>query len=130
MGIINPSQKNIIRLSIPDAELVQVRSVANESECKISGIQVFVYNDSHISSPVYYQEGTTDLSFLFGNRTASPTVTLKEYVPADKERIYVVCNLTNRSSVSETGDFLIDKTASEEQLRNYASQGLMRGFLI
>ena len=128
MGIINPSQKNIIRLSIPDAELVQVRSVANESECKISGIQVFVYNDSHISSPVYYQEGTTDLSFLFGNRTASPTVTLKEYVPADKERIYVVCNLTNRSSVSETGDFLIDKTASEEQLRNYASQGLMRGF--
>ena len=57
MGIINPSQKNIIRLSIPDAELVQVRSVANESECKISGIQVFVYNDSHISSPVYYQGG-------------------------------------------------------------------------
>ena len=128
MGIINPSQKNIIRLSIPDAELVQVRSVANESECKISGIQVFVYNDSHTSSPVYYQEGATDLSFLFGNGTASPTVTLKEYVPADKERIYVVCNLTNRSSVSGTGDFLIDKTASEEQLRNYASQGLMRGF--
>ena len=128
MGIINPSQKNIIRLSIPDAELVQVRSVANESECKISGIQVFVYNDSHTSSPVYYQEGTTDSSFLFGNGTASPTVTLKEYVPADKERIYVVCNLTNRSSVSGTGDFLIDETVSEEQLRNYASQGLIRGF--
>lgn len=128
MGIINPSQKNIIRLSIPDAELVQVRSVANESECKISGIQVFVYNDSHTSSPVYYQEGTTDSSFLFGNGTASPTVTLKEYVPADKERIYVVCNLTNRSSVSGTADFLIDETVSEEQLRNYASQGLIRGF--
>ena len=70
-GIIDSFQKNVIRLSIPDAELVQVRSVANESECKISGIQVFVYNDSHTSSPVYYQEGTTDLSFLFGNGTAS-----------------------------------------------------------
>lgn len=127
MGIINPSQKNIIRLSIPDAELVQVRSVANESECKISGIQVFVYNDSHTSSPVYYQEGTTDLSFLFGNGTASPTVTLKEYIPADKERIYVVCNLTNRSSVSGTGNFLVDETVSEEQLRNYTSQGLIKG---
>lgn len=127
MGIINPSQKNIIRLSIPDAELVQVRSVANESECKISGIQVFVYNDSHTSSPVYYQEGTTDSSFLFGNGTASPTVTLKEYIPADKERIYVVCNLTNRSSVSGTGNFLVDETVSEEQLRNYASQGLIKG---
>lgn len=55
-------------------------------------------------------------------------MTLKEYVPADKERIYVVCNLTNRSSVSGTGDFLIDETVSEEQLRNYASQGLIRGF--
>ena len=127
MGIINPSQKNIIRLSIPDAELVQVRSVANESECKISGIQVFVYNDSHTSSPVYYQEGTTDSSFLFGNGTALPTVTLKEYIPADKERIYVVCNLTNRSSVSGTGNFLVDETVSEEQLRNYASQGLIKG---
>ena len=127
MGIINPSQKIIIRLSIPDAELVQVRSVANESECKISGIQVFVYNDSHTSSPVYYQEGTTDSSFLFGNGTASPTVTLKEYIPADKERIYVVCNLTNRSSVSGTGNFLVDETVSEEQLRNYASQGLIKG---
>lgn len=127
-GIIDSFPKNVIRLSIPDAELVQVRSGANESECKISGIQVFVYNDSHTSSPVYYQEGTTDSSFLFGNGTASPTVTLKEYVPADKERIYVVCNLTNRSSVSGTGDFLIDETVSEEQLRNYASQGLIRGF--
>lgn len=126
-GIIDSFQKNVIRLSIPDAELVQVRSVANESECKISGIQVFVYNDSHTSSPVYYQEGTTDLSFLFGNGTASPTVTLEEYIPADKERIYVVCNLTNRSSVSGTGDFLIDETVSEEQLRNYASQGLISG---
>lgn len=37
--------------------------MANESECKISGIQVFVYNDSHASSPVYYQEGKADLSF-------------------------------------------------------------------
>ena len=127
-GIIDSFQKNVIRLSIPDAELVQVRSVANESECKISGIQVFVYNDSHTSSPVYYQEGTTDLSFLFGNGTASPTVTLEEYIPADKERIYVVCNLTNRSSVSGTGDFLVDETVSEEQLRNYSSQGLIRGF--
>ena len=127
-GIIDSFPKNVIRLSIPDTELVQVRSGANESECKISGIQVFVYNDSHTSSPVYYQEGTTDSSFLFGNGTASPTVTLKEYVPADKERIYVVCNLTNRSSVSGTADFLIDETVSEEQLRNYASQGLIRGF--
>ena len=127
MGIINPSQKNIIRLSIPDAELVQVRSVANESDCKISGILGFVYNVSHTSSPVYYQECTTDSSFLFGNGTASPTVTLKEYIPADKERIYVVCNLTNRSSVSGTGNFLVDETVSEEQLRNYASQGLIKG---
>lgn len=128
MEMINSSQKNVISLSIPDAELVQVRSVANESECKISGIQVFVYNDSHASSPVYYQEGKADLSFLFGNGTASPTVTLKEYIPADKERIYVVCNLTNRSSASGAGDFLINKTASEEQLRNYTSQGMMKGF--
>ena len=75
MEMIDSSQKNVISLSIPDAELVQVRSVANESECKISGIQVFVYNDSHASSPVYYQEGKADLSFLFGNDTASPTVT-------------------------------------------------------
>lgn len=127
MGLINISSPKTLQLSIPDAELVQVRSVANESECKISGIQVFVYNDSHTSSPVYYQEGTTDLSFLFGNGTASPTVTLEEYIPADKERIYVVCNLTNRSSVSGTGDFLIDETVSEEQLRNYASQGLISG---
>ena len=57
LEMIDSSQKNVISLSIPDAELVQVRSVANESECKISGIQVFVYNDSHASSPVYYQEG-------------------------------------------------------------------------
>lgn len=128
MENINSSQKNVISLSIPDAELVQVRSVANESECKISGIQVFVYNDSHASSPVYYQEGKADLSFLFGNGTASPTVTLKEYIPADKERIYVVCNLTNRSSASGAGDFFINKTASEEQLRNYTSQGMMKGF--
>jgi len=128
MENINSSQKNVISLSIPDAELVQVRSVANESECKISGIQVFVYNDSHASSPVYYQEGKADLSFLFGNGTASPTVTLREYIPADKERIYVVCNLTNRSSASGAGDFLINKTASEEQLRNYTSQGMMKGF--
>lgn len=128
MEIINSSQKNVISLSIPDAELVQVRSVANESECKISGIQVFVYNDTHISSPVYYQEGKANLSFLFGNGTASPTVTLKEYIPTDKERIYVVCNLTGRSSVSGTGDFLIDETVSEEQLRNYTSQGMMKGF--
>ena len=127
-GTVDSFPKNVIRLSIPDAELVQVRSGANESECKISGIQVFVYNDSHTSSPVYYQEGTTDSSFLFGNGTASPTVTLEEYIPADKERIYVVCNLTNRSSVSGTGDFLIDETVSEEQLRNYSSQGLIRGF--
>ena len=128
MEMIDSSQKNVISLSIPDAELVQVRSVANESECKISGIQVFVYNDSHASSPVYYQEGKADLSFLFGNGTASPTVTLKEYIPADKERIYVVCNLTNRSSASGAGDFLINKMASEEQLRNYTSQGMMKGF--
>ena len=128
MEMIDSSQKNVISLSIPDAELVQVRSVANESECKISGIQVFVYNDSHDSSPVYYQEGKADLSFLFGNGTASPTVTLKEYIPADKERIYVVCNLTNRSSASGAGDFLINKMASEEQLRNYTSQGMMKGF--
>ncbi|MFS2534286.1 hypothetical protein [Bacteroides ovatus] len=128
MENINSSQKNVISLSIPDAELVQVRSVANESECRISGIQVFVYNDSHASSPVYYQEGKADLSFLFGNGTASPTVTLREYIPADKERIYVVCNLTNRSSASGAGDFLINKTASEEQLRNYTSQGMMKGF--
>ena len=127
MGLINISSPKTLQLSIPDAELVQVRSVANESECKISGIQVFVYNDSHTSSPVYYQEGTTDSSFLFGNGTASPTVTLKEYIPADKERIYVVCNLTNRSSVSGTGNFLVDETVSEEQLRNYASQGLIKG---
>jgi len=128
MEMIDFSQKNVISLSIPDAELVQVRSVANESECKISGIQVFVYNDSHALSPVYYQEGKADLSFLFGNGTASPTVTLKEYIPADKERIYVVCNLTNRSSASGAGDFLINKTASEELLRNYTSQGMMKGF--
>ena len=70
-----------------------------------------------------------DSSFLFGNGTASPTVTLKEYIPADKERIYVVCNLTNRSSVSGTGNFLVDETVSEEQLRNYASQGLIKGCL-
>ena len=127
MGLINISSPKTLQLSIPDAELVQVRSVANESECEISGIQVFVYNDSHTSSPVYYQEGTTDLSFLFGNGTASPTVTLEEYIPADKERIYVVCNLTNRSSVSGTGDFLVDETVSEEQLRNYTSQGLIKG---
>lgn len=127
-GIMDSFQKNVIRLSIPDAELVQVRSVVNESECKISGIQVFVYNDSHTSSPVYYQEGTTDLSFLYGNGTASPTVTLKKFIPADGERIYVVCNLTNRSSASGTGGFLMDRTAGEEQLRNYTSQGLMRGF--
>ena len=37
-GIIDSFPKNVIRLSIPDAELVQVRSGANESECKISGI--------------------------------------------------------------------------------------------
>lgn len=55
-------------------------------------------------------------------------MTLEEYIPADKERIYVVCNLTNRSSVSGTGDFLVDETVSEEQLRNYSSQGLIRGF--
>ena len=30
MEMINSSQKNVISLSIPDAELVQVRSVANE----------------------------------------------------------------------------------------------------
>lgn len=128
MGIINPSQKNIIRLSIPDAELVQVRSVANESECKISGIQIFVYSNSQTSSPLYYQEGKTDLSFLFGNGTASPTVTLKDYIPQNGERIYVVCNLTDRTSASGEGDFLIGQVASEEQLRKYASQGLMKGF--
>ena len=61
-------------------------------------------------------------------RQASPTVTLKEYIPADKERIYVVCNLTNRSSAAGAGDFLINKMASEEQLRNYTSQGMMKGF--
>lgn len=55
-------------------------------------------------------------------------MTLKEYIPADKERIYVVCNLTNRSSASGAGDFLINKMASEEQLRNYTSQGMMKGF--
>lgn len=128
IGIINSSRKNVINLSIPDAELVQVRSVANESECKISGMQVFIYNDTHTSSPVYYQEGKADLSFLFGNGTASPTVTLKEYIPSNGERIYIVCNLTNRSSASGTGDFLINEMTSEEQLRNYTSEGGMRGF--
>ena len=128
MEIINSSRKNVISLSIPDAELVQVRSVANESECMISGIQVFVYNDTHTSSPVYYQEGKADLSFLFGNGTASPTVTLKKYIPSNGERIYVVCNLTDRSSASGEGDFLINKTVSEEQLRNYTGKGLMKGF--
>lgn len=122
------SQRNIIQLSIPDVESVQVRSVANEQECKISSIQIFVYNDAHTSSPAYYQAGKTDLSFLFGNGTASPTATLKNYIPSNGDRIYVVCNLTNRSSVPGEGDFLIDEVVSEEQLRNYASQGLMRGF--
>lgn len=129
IGIINSFQENVIWLSIPDAESVQVRSVANEQECKISSIQIFVYNDAHTSSPAYYQEGRTDfdLSFLFGNGTASPTATLKDYIPSNGDRIYVVCNLTNRSSVTGEGDFLIG-VVSEEQLRNYVSQGLMRGF--
>ena len=35
MEMIDSSQKNVISLSIPDAELVQVRSVANESECRL-----------------------------------------------------------------------------------------------
>lgn len=127
MEMIHLSRKNVISLSIPDAEQVQVRSVANESECRISGIQVFVYNDTHTLSPAYYQEGKVDLSFLSGNGTASPTVTLK-HILVNGERIYVVCNLTDRTSTSGEGDFLMAKTVSEEQLRNYTSQGLMRGF--
>lgn len=123
------SQRNVVQLSIPDAKSVQVRSVANEPECMINGLQAFVYNDTHTSSPVYYQEGKSgELSFLFGNGTASPIVTLKNYIPQNGDRVYMVCNLTNRTSVSGEGDFLIAKTVSEEQLRNYASQGLMKGF--
>ena len=33
-------------------------------------LDVYKRQDSHTSSPVYYQEGTTDSSFLFGNGTA------------------------------------------------------------
>ena len=132
MEEIGSFQKNVIRLSIPDAELVQVRSVANEQECKIGSIQIFVYNDTHTSSSVYYQdyqEGTTDLSFLFGNGTASPTVTLKDYIPKNGDRIYVICNLTWRFTSGE-GNFLIgiNGLIGEEQLKRYASQGFMRGF--
>lgn len=57
IGTINSSQNNMIRLSIPDAERVQVRSVAIQQECMISNIQVFVYNETLTSIPVYYLEG-------------------------------------------------------------------------
>lgn len=50
------SQRNVVQLSIPDAKSVQVRSVANEPECMINGLQAFVYNDTHTSSPVYYKK--------------------------------------------------------------------------
>lgn len=127
--ICNQDKANIIQLSIPDAELVQVRSIATERECIIEDIQVFVYNDTHTAAPMYYQEGKrNELSFLFGNGTASPTITLKDYVPHNGDRIYVVCNLTNNASVSGEGDFLLETTISETQLRSYNSQGKIEGF--
>lgn len=127
--ICNQDKANIIQLSIPDAELVQVRSIATERECIIEDIQVFVYNDTHTVAPMYYQEGKkNELSFLFGNGTASPTITLKDYVPHNGDRIYVVCNLTNNASVSGEGDFLLETTISETQLRSYNSQGKIEGF--
>ena len=127
--ICNQDKANIIQLSIADAELVQVRSIATERECIIEDIQVFVYNDTHTAAPMYYQEGKrNELSFLFGNGTASPTITLKDYVPHNGDRIYVVCNLTNNASVSGEGDFLLETTISETQLRSYNSQGKIEGF--
>lgn len=127
--ICNQDKANIIQLSIPDAELVQVRSIATECECIIEDIQVFVYNDTHTAAPMYYQEGKrNELSFLFGNGTASPTITLKDYVPHNGDRIYVVCNLINDASVSGKGDFLLETTISETQLRSYNSQGKIEGF--
>lgn len=127
--ICNQDKANIIQLSIPDAELVQVRSIATERECIIEDIQVFVYNDTHTAAPMYYQEGKrNELSFLFGNGTASPTITLKDYVPHNGDRIYVVCNLINDASVSGEGDFLLETTISETQLRSYNSQGKIEGF--
>lgn len=129
IGTINSSQNNMIRLSIPDAERVQVRSVAIQQECMISNIQVFVYNETLTSIPVYYLEGKKEnLSFLSGNRTASPTVTLKNYMPQDGDRIYVVCNLTERTTISDERDFLLNGTIGENQLRSYSSQGMMKGF--
>ena len=123
------NKKNIIQLSIPDVELVQVRSVAAEWECIIKYIQVFIYDDTHTTAPMYYQEGKkNELSFLFGNGTASPTITLKNYVPQDGDRIYVVCNLINNASVSVEGDFLLNATISEAQLRSYNSRGNIKGF--
>ena len=120
-GTINSSPANVIQLSIPDAELVQVRSVATGKECMISNLQVLIYNDAHTAAPVYYQEGkSTQLSFLFGNGTASPTITLTDYIPQNGDRVYVLCNMTDRTSINET--------TSEDQLKNYSSQGQMKGF--
>ena len=120
-GTINSSPANVIQLSIPDAELVQVRSIATGKECMISNLQVLIYNDAHTAAPVYYQEGkSTQLSFLFGNGTASPTITLTDYIPQNGDRVYVLCNMTDRTSINET--------TSEDQLKNYSSQGQMKGF--
>lgn len=126
---LNTFRANEIQLAIPDAELVQVRSVASEKECMINSLQVFIYNDTYISAPIYYQEGKSgQLSFLFGNGTASPTITLKDYIPQNGDRVYVLCNMTDRNSISDKGDYLLNETTSEEQLKNYSSQELMKGF--
>lgn len=125
----NPFRANEIQLSIPDAELVQVRSVASEKECIINSLQVLIYDDIHISAPIYYQEGKSgQLSFLFGNGTASPTITLKDYIPQNGDRVYVLCNMADRNLISDKGDYLLNETTSEEQLKSYSSQGLMKGF--
>ncbi len=126
---LNTFRANEIQLAIPDAELVQVRSVASEKECMINSLQVFIYNDTYISAPIYYQEGKSgQLSFLFGNGTASPTITLKDYIPQNGDRVYVLCNMTDRNLISDKGDYLLNETTSEEQLKNYSSQELMKGF--
>ena len=126
---LNTFRTNEIQLSIPDAKLVQVRSVASEKECMINSLQVLIYNDTYTSAPIYYQEGKSgQLSFLFGNGTASPTITLKDYIPQNGDRVYVLCNMTDRNSISDKGDYLLNETTSEEQLKNYSSQGLMKGF--
>ena len=125
---LNTFRTNEIQLSIPDAKLVQVRSVASEKECMINSLQVLIYNDTYTSAPIYYQEGKSgQLSFLFGNGTASPTITLKDYIPQNGDRVYVLCNMTDRNSISDKGDYLLNETTSEEQLKNYSSQGLIKG---